>query len=152
MKLLESLLYKWAVGTQSDFIQRFQENENLYQQARNFWKDLDNLSLLLLLTFVVVGLAVALWFYYPFNNRPGRHYRPKYWWFFFIGAGVASFLITLGLEYSLVSPLKMAGATTLVWEIAAANLIWVWVVYVVASIIICNVPFKTNAYRWFKFY
>ena len=43
MKLLG--LYKWIIGTMSDFVKQFQNNETLYDKARAFWGDLESYSI-----------------------------------------------------------------------------------------------------------
>ena len=107
MKLLK--IYKWIAGGMPDFTRQFQENEQLYKQAQAFWNKLENSSLLIVLIFLVLGIALAAWYYKPYNNKPGRHYTPKHWAIFLIVTFAVTFLVTLGFEYFAVHP-KLQGA------------------------------------------
>ena len=147
MKLLK--LYKWIAGGMTDFTKSFQENEQLYKQAQTFWSKLENTSMLIVLIFLVLGIFLAAWYYQPYNNKPGRHYSPKYWALFLIVTFVVTFLVTLGFEYFAVSP-KLQGALLLESKIALGNAIYASVLYLITSIVWCN-WFPTNAYRIFKF-
>ena len=41
MKLLK--LYQWIAGKMTDFICQFQNNDSLYQQAKAFWNNLEDI-------------------------------------------------------------------------------------------------------------
>ena len=148
MKLLG--LYKWIIGTMSDFVKQFQNNETLYDKARAFWGDLESYSIFIVLLFLLGGIGMS-WFYYtPFNNQTGRHYKPKYWWFFLGITFISSLLVTLGFEY-LALPPKLDGSFLLEFKIAVANAIYSSLVYVLISWIWCQFNLPTNAYRYLKF-
>ena len=148
MKLLK--LYEWIIGTMSDFAKQFQENETLYNQARKFWINLEASSIIIVGLFIVLGLIMAYTYYKPFNDKPGRHYKPKYWWIFLGITFILSFLITLGAAYFMVPP-KIDGSFVLVLKIALANAIYSIIVYVLISWIWCQFNLPTNAYRYLKF-
>ena len=148
MKLLK--LYEWIIGTMSDFAKQFQENETLYNQARKFWINLEASSIIIVGLFIVLGLIMAYTYYKPFNDKPGRHYKPKYWWLFLGITFILSFLITLGAAYFMVPP-KIDGSFVLELKIALANAIYSIIVYVLISWIWCQFNLPTNAYRYLKF-
>ena len=141
-------MYEWIAGNMSDFIRPFQENENLYTQAKKFWRSLENYSVVSVVVFIIIAVVAAYWYYKPFNNQTGRHYHPKYWLFFWLGAFLASLLITFGLEYAFCEP-KLDGAMLLEFKIAFGNAIYTAVLYLIISIVWCN-ALPTNAYRYFK--
>lgn len=147
MKLLK--IYKWIAGGMPDFTRQFQENEQLYKQAQAFWNKLENSSLLIVLIFLVLGIALAAWYYKPYNNKPGRHYTPKHWAIFLIVTFVVTFLVTLGFEYFAVHS-KLQGAFMLEAKIALGNAIYAMGMYLITSLVWCN-WLPTNAYRMFKF-
>ena len=148
MKLLK--LYEWIIGTMSDFARQFQDNETLYNQARKFWSNLEASSIIIVGIFIVLGIIMAYTYYKPFNDKPGRHYKPKYWWIFLGITFILSFLITLGAAYFMVPP-KIEGSFVLELKIALANAIYSGIVYVLISWIWCQFNLPTNAYRYLKF-
>ena len=147
MKLLK--LYSWITGTMADFVKPFSENKALYNQAKGFWNKLENYSILIVLLFLVLGIACAAYYYTSYNNSPGRHYTPKHWILMFLITVVVTFLVTLGCEYLAVEP-KINGAFGVELKIAIANAIYAGLAYLLTSIVWCN-TLPTNAYRMFKF-
>jgi len=147
MKLLK--LYSWITGTMADFAKPFSNNKALYNQAKVFWNKLENSSLVIVLIFLVLGIAWAAFYYTSYNNNPGRHYTPKHWALMLLVTVVVTFLVTLGFEYLAVKP-KINGAFLLEVEIAIANALYAVLVYLLTSIVWCN-TLPTNAYKMFKF-
>ena len=146
MKLLK--LYDWIAGSMTDFTSHFKNNEALYNQARAFWNKLEGSSSIIVLIFVVLGIALAAFYYKPYNNLPGRHYTPKHWFIFLAITFVITFLLTFGFEYIAVEP-RLNGAMLLEIKVALGNAIYASILYFVVSVVWCN-AFPTNAYRWFK--
>lgn len=146
MKTLK--FYEWIAGNMSDFTRPFQNDENLANQAKNFWRSLENFSIVSVLIFILVAVVGVIIYYKPFNNSPGRHYHPKYWLIFWAISLIFSFVVTLGLEYFFCEP-KLNGALLLETKIALCNAIYTALLYLLISIIWCNF-FPTNAYRFFK--
>lgn len=146
MKLLK--LYDWIAGSMTDFTSQFKNNEILYNQARAFWNKLEGSSSIIFLIFVILGIALAAFYYKPYNNMPGRHYTPKHWLLFLAITFGVTFLLTFGFEYIAVAP-RLSGAMLLEIKVALGNAIYASILYFVVSIVWCN-AFTTNAYRWFK--
>lgn len=147
MKILP--FYKWIVGSMTDFTNQFKNNETLYNQARAYWSKLESSSVIILLTFIVLGIAMTICYYQPYNNRPGRHYTPKHWLFFLVSTFILSFLVTWGFEYFAIPP-RLTGTTILQMKIALGNAIYASFLYFFVSVIWCF-ALPTNAYRLFKF-
>lgn len=147
MKLLK--LYSWITGTMADFAKPFSENKALYNQAKGLWNKLENSSLVIVLIFLVLGIALAAYYYTSYNNKPGRHYTPKHWILMFLATAIVTFLVTLGFEYLAVEP-KINGAFLLEVKIAIANALYAVLIYLLTSIVWCN-TLPTNAYKMFKF-
>lgn len=147
MKLLK--LYSWITGTMADFTKHFSENKALYDQAKGFWNKLENSSSVIVLIFLILGIAWAAYYYTSYNNSPGRHYTPKHWILLLLATVVVTFLVTLGVEYLAVKP-KIDGAFLLEVKIAIANALYAAFAYLLTSIVWCN-KFPTNAYKMFKF-
>ena len=142
-------LYKWIIGTMSDFVKQFQDNETLYNQARNFWGRLEASSIIIVGIFIALGIVMAYTYYKPYNEKPGRHYKPKHWWIFGGITFVMSLVITLLAVYFMVPP-KIDGSFVLELKIAVANAIYSSLVYVIISWIWCQFNLPTNAYRYLK--
>lgn len=141
------ILCTWLAGSKNDFIKQFRENEQLYNQAKDFWKDLEG-SLLWIFPIVIAVVAVLI-YYTWFNNSPGRHYHPKYWGLFLVGMTVFVWIGSFGLEYYLHGS-ALTGATKVLSLIATEYSIYAVGVYLLLSVIWCN-WLPTNAYRLFKF-
>lgn len=147
MKLLK--LYSWISGSMTDFTKPFKENEALYKQARAFWGQLENNSMVVFLICIVLGIALAIYYYKPYNDSPGRHYTLKHWLIFLFITFVLTFVVTFGFEYLAVTP-KLSGAMGLEAKIALGNAIYASILYFITSVVWCNVG-STNACRIFKF-
>ena len=147
MKLLK--IYSWIAGSKSDFIKSFRDNEALYQQAKNFWTNLDKSSLLLIAIFIVLGIFCAFYYYKPYNNKPGRHYTIQHWVGFLILTFIVTLLVTFGSEYLIAEP-NLKGAVGLEIKIAIGNAIYASAIYFITSLVWCNIG-TTNAYRFLKF-
>lgn len=147
MKLLK--IYSWLAGTMNDFTAPFRDDETLYNQATVFWRKLDNASISFVIAMLVIGIALAYYYYGPFNNLPGRKYTPK-WWSIMCGvATIVTFFITLLLEYIAARP-TMQGAWGVEFKVAFCNAIYTAVLYFLVSVVVCQSNIKTNAYKLFK--
>ena len=92
---------------------------------------------------------MAYTYYKPYNEKPGRHYKPKHWWIFGGITFVVTFVITLIAVYFMVPP-KIDGSFVLELKIAVANAIYSSLVYALISWIWCQFNLPTNAYRYLK--
>lgn len=147
MKIIEA--YEWVAGSMSDFTRPFQDNETLFNQAKAFWRHLDGSMMGVIAIMVILGIVFAAYYYKPYNDNPGRRYRPIHWLIFLSITFVVTFLITWGFEYIIVKP-ALNGANILEMKIALGNAIYAVVLYFVTSVVWCNFA-PTNAYRLFKF-
>lgn len=136
--------------SKNDFISQFKENESLYQQAKTFWKHLEGLSICYYAIAILLGIALAWWYYKPFNETPGRHYLPKYWCYFLIGSGFAAAFLTFVLEIIVAKP-QLDGAWGVEVQVALINAVYTVVLYLLVSILWC-VSNKTNAYPFYKIF
>lgn len=147
MKLLE--IYSWLAGTKNDFINSFRNDDSLYNLAITFWDKLDNGSIGFIITMLVIGIALAYYYYGPFNNKPGRKYTPK-WWGIMCGVAIGlTSIVTLILEYFIAKP-NMQGAWSVEIKVALCNAIYAGVIYFLTSVVVCQCNIKTNAYKLFK--
>lgn len=143
-------LYKWLIGSMSDFCKPFQNNERLYNQAKSFWNQLESSSAIVIVIFIVLGLLLAISYYKPFNDQPHRHYKPRYWFIFWGGTILLSFVVTIVFLYISHEP-KLQGSLILELKIAFANSLYAGVIYLLVSWVWCQFNLPTNAYRLIKF-
>lgn len=148
MKLLETF-YGWIAGTKSDFTRPFRDSETMLSQANKFWGTLESSTIFILLIFFFTGIIMASIYFGPYNNKPGRHYRPRYWFMFMLVTLIVAFVATIGFE-CIACPPKLDGALVLELKIALGNSIYAIGTYLMASIIWCN-TLPTNACRILKF-
>ena len=146
MKILS--FYKWIAGSMTDFINQFRNNEALYNQARAFWNKMESSAPIILIIFLVLGISLAVFYYQPYHNRPGRHYTPKHWLIFLAVTFVLTFFVTWGFEYIAVKPV-LDTTTMLQVKIALGNAIYASLLYLVVSFVWCQI-LPTNAYRLLK--
>ena len=142
-------LYEWIAGSMSNFTRPFQENEALFNQAKSFWRHLDGFMMVVIAIFVVLGIALAAAYYKPYNEKPGRHYRPTHWLIFLAITFVLTFAVTWGFEYIAVKPV-LKGAAMLEMKVALGHAIYASVLCFLTCVVWCN-ALPTNAYRLFKF-
>ncbi len=136
--------------SKNDFISQFKENDSLYKQAKTFWKHLEGLSLGYYAIAILLGIALACWYYKPFNESPGRHYLPKYWCRFLILAVFFAAIFTFVLEFVVAKP-QLDGALGIEIKVALINAVYTVVLYLLVSILWC-VSNKTNAYPFYKIF
>ena len=141
-------IHTFWVGSLSKFAQPFKDNEALYNQARAFWRNLEGCSPFLTIAFVVISLALAWYYYFPFNNQPGRHYRVRYWLGFGFVAAIVTLIASMVIEYAMATP-KLDGALAIEVIIAIFNALYSFFAYIVVSLVFCKC-FTTNAYPFYK--
>lgn len=140
-------IHTWAAGTLSDFARPFKENEVLYNQARAFWHTLEGCSLGLTIVSVLIAFGLAWLYYIPFNNQPGRHYKPSYWGRFFVATFLVTFVFSIFLEIIMAGH-RLDGAIRAELMIAGINSLYALLFYLLASFLFCKCS-KTNAYPIF---
>lgn len=141
-------LYEWFIGKQSAFVNSFVDNEQLKAQAKAFWKQLESGTWFYIIAFIVIAAFFAYLYYKPYNNRPGRHFRPSHWAIFGVISIVVTFLATLLIAVLMAYP-KLDGSFVIEFKIALANILYAAVIYILCSLGFC-LSGKTNAYIPFK--
>lgn len=143
-------IFHWT--SQKEFLQPFVENETKLQQARLFWKSLEETDLYVggILVFITAFCCIS--YYTWFNNisKPfGYHYRRRYW----AGAWAVCGLLLIGCLLGIDQSVKFTG---LVGADGILTQRWICVgicyslLYLILSCFWC-LWFPTNAYRLFKF-
>lgn len=139
----------FLLPSKGKFLQNFAENEQLKAQAEQVWRRLDDLSLILLIMTVFIGVGLAVYYYTSYNEMPGRHYKVKYWGIWAAIAFALSLVGTALIEYFGIKTNIKSGLTSLYWLCALNNAIYCFILYFFTSLVWCNF-FRTNAYKFLK--
>lgn len=125
-------------------------SEQLRPQADAVWRSLDGWTLWLLIIMAVLGIGLAAYYYKPYNDMPGRHYKVSHWAIWGIISVALTFIATLCFEYfGIKTHLPKTGLNNLYILTALNNAIYCAILYFVTSVVWCNIA-PTNAYRLFK--
>lgn len=144
MKLLN--IYQPAIQNERAFVNSF--NDNLQDIARHFWRDMNGVAPFFIVTAIVIGIAVCYYYYGPYNNKPGRHYKPSHWVGFMFISFLATLFVTDIVEHVLVKTTLNGAGMTMFW-IALQNAVYsILFVYLPMSVFWCKF-LKTKAYRIF---
>lgn len=132
----------WFTSRQ-DYLGKYANDDSAKKAATKLWNAIDGDGWVPFLLMVLLTALIAWVYYFPVNNKPGRHYHPKWWGIFGVVTLAAVFAMTIvccfflakspGFDYGLI--LKASGVNTL----------YAAVVYLLFSVII-NRTGKSNAY------
>ena len=117
--------------------------------ARAFWSNLDSAAIYFIILFVILGILIACFYYYGYNRFPGRKYKVQHWVLWLVITAVATVAITLGLGNAIVTS-NLQEKFGFLLRISLINGVYALAVYFISSVIICNLPIATNAYRFLK--
>lgn len=142
-------IYKWGLPNQGAYLSRYQGNEQLYNMARSFWESLESAAIYFLVFFIVFGIAGACIYYYWYNKGAGRRYKVWQWAMWLGITSVFIFAVTLIFGNISVSSNLQEKFGFLI-RISLINCIYGICVYFISSLVICNIPVRTNAFRFLK--
>ena len=142
-------LYKWGLPSQAEHLNRYRDNDALYGMARSFWNSMDSASIYFLIAFLAIGLALVSFYYYGYNRWPGRKYRIQHWALWLGITTALTIAVTFVLGSAIVST-RLPEKIGFLLRVSIINGVYSIIVYFVASLIICNIPVPTNAFRFLK--
>lgn len=141
----------WWIN-QKEFLRNFSEDETRLQQARRFWKSLEETDLEVWIAIIGLTGIVCVSYYTWFNKifRPfGYHYRRRYW----VGALLVCWILLFACIFYIdqsVLYVGLSGSNDILWTRRVSAIGWSTCIYILLSIIWC-LWLPTNAYRWVKF-
>lgn len=138
----------FLLQSKGKFLNNF-TNDNLKSQADAVWRHLAEWTPFLLIIMAVLGVGLAAYYYKPYNNQPGRHYKISHWAVWGIISVALTFITTLCIEYFAIKTNLKHGLTSLYMLTALNNAIYCAILYLVTSVVWC-LALPTNAYRFFK--
>lgn len=115
------------VGTTEDP----EEIEDKKQVAIEFWNGIDANDHWMLIAMIVITALFCYLYFIPYNNRPGRHYKPSHWFGFYVFAVIATLLSTFGMCCLFVNYSYDEG---FVWTVSLINSALVILFYFLISI------------------
>lgn len=129
-----------------DYLAKYADNESAKKAATRLWNSIDSGDMILVAAMFILTFAICWYYYFPFNNKSGRHYHPKYWGYFF----AVSFIFVLALSYAGCCMIaKNPGFDTgFLFKVSLLNAGYAVLVYLIMSMII-NRTGKSNAYPLF---
>lgn len=138
----------FLLQSKGKFLNHF-TNDNLKTQADAVWRQLEGWTPGLLIIMAVLGVGFAAYYYKPYNDQPGRHYKMTHWAIWGVISIALTFIATLCIEYFAIKTNLKSGLTSLYMLTALNNAIYCAILYLVTSVVWC-MCLPTNAYRFFK--
>lgn len=145
---MDLIKFFFLLPKKGSFLQGF-ANEQLKSQADLVWRQIYGISGYLLVFSVLLGIALAAYYYTVDNEQPGRHYKVSRWILWMFISSAVTFIGTLILEYVLVKTNLKRGIMSLYCLCAINNAIYCLITYFITSFVWCNC-FRTNAYKFLK--
>ena len=142
-------LYDWGLPNQAEHLNRYKDNEPLYNMARSLWSSIDSASMYFLAAAFAVAIVVVCFYYYGYNKLPGRKYRIRHWTIWLAITAIITIGLTMILGNAMVSS-TLKEQVGFILRISLINGVYASAIYFIASFIICNLPVPTNAYRFLK--
>lgn len=128
-----------------DYLAPYVEDESAKKAATKLWSTIVSGDLVLWGLMFLITVSVCYYYFFPFNEKPGRHYHPKWWGLFYIVVLLLVFLSTfIGCWCIAKNPGFDIG---LLLKVSAINMFYAAILYFVISIGFIKTG-KSNAYPW----
>lgn len=128
------------------YLANYADNESAKKAATRLWNSIDGGDWIPFVIMIVLTVLYCWGYFFPYNNIPGRHYRPVHWFGFGLCNFVSVFLITFIVCYMLVP--NPGFDIWLLVKVAFVNTLIALILYYIISTII-NRSGKSNAYPWY---
>lgn len=130
------------------YLAYYANDESAMNAASKFWNSISSWSWVLLLAMLVVAIIVCWIYFFPFNNRSGKHYKPIYRYYSWLISFVAAFVVTMVLSYFMAK--NPSFGFGLICKISFINAIYAIVISLIVSLILDQTG-RSNAYPLFLF-
>ena len=131
--------------SKKDYLKPFADNESAKKAATKLWTAIDTNDWIPFVLMIILTIAICLYYYFPFNKMPGRHYHPKWCAMFCLVAVVLVFLSSFA-ECWLIAKNPGFDKGFLV-KVSAVNVLYALLLDFIVSIFIIKSG-KSNAYPW----
>lgn len=132
--------------TKKAYLTPYTEDEAAKKAATKLWNAIDHNNFILVGSMILLTIFIGWVYFYPFNQRPGRHYHPKYWGIWGGIAIVLTFILTFVFCYFTAKNPSFDYALLL--KVSALNALYSIIVYAVITFFI-NRYGNSNAYPIF---
>lgn len=123
------------------YLASYADDESAKKVAARLWNSVTSYELWAFVFMLCLTIAFCYYYYFPFNNKPGRHYHLKFWALFYVMTVV---FILFGTFFFFLCCAKNSGFDTwLLWRISFMNAAYSFLAYIVCSIMFSR---KSNAY------
>lgn len=129
--------------SKKDYLKPFADDESAKKAAMKLWTAIDSNDWIPFVLMVILTAIICLYYFFPFNKMPGRHYHPK-WWGVFCGVSLlAIFVVSFFVCYLLAQ--NPGFDYGFLFKVSAMNTIYALALYAILSWVI-NRTGKSNAY------
>ena len=129
--------------SRKDFLGLYKDSEAARNMAIRFWESAEQTEILAFGLMLILSVLICWIYYFPFNNMPGRHYKPIYMFAFMGAAIVAVLILSFLLFLCLVDNSQFNGG--FLAKLSVVNAIYCIIAFFLVAIIICKSG-KSNAY------
>lgn len=129
--------------SRKDFLGLYKDSEAAKNAAVRFWESAEQTEILAVGLMLILSVFICWIYYFPFNNMPGRHYKPSFMCMFMGASIVAVFIFSFLLFLCLVDNSQFNEG--FLAKLSVMNALYGFVVYLLVAFIICKSG-KSNAY------
>lgn len=128
------------------YLAHYADDDSAKKAATKLWNAIEGSGEITLLILMAALTGIICWYYFfPFNKKSGRHYKPKWWWIFGGISIVVTFVASFVTCYAIA---KNPGFDTgLLIKVSVINAFYAAIFYAIVSMII-NRTGKSNAYPY----
>lgn len=143
-----STFYGWAVSSTS--LADANKANGMRDAALAAWSHLSQYTLVFVAIMLISSIGMAIYYYTEYNDQPKRHYTPQQWAFVGLVSIIIVFVATLVFAIVMQKTGNIEGLFILELKLALCNTLYAIFFYLLTSLVWCNSPFPTNAYRFLK--
>lgn len=144
-------LFTWPYLGQDALAQRdFQDDEQALTAVKQFFSAIDGTSTILLIISIVLPAVICIYYHKGFNNKPGRHYIPKYQFMFFLVSAAATLVVSWIVEIAIVKLPPVDGNFGVFrFLVAIGSMCFGMVIYTITALVF-GFTGRTNAFPLHK--
>ena len=120
-------------------------DESAKKAATKLWNAIAGGEIALVVLMAILTGIICWYYFFPFNEKPGRHYHPKWWWVFGGISLVVTFLASLLACYVIAKNPNFNMGFLL--RVSIINTFYAVILFVVMSYVFIKTG-KSNAYPW----
>lgn len=138
-----------SLPSRVQFADQLSTNESAHTWALELWNDLNEFAPFFIFGSIFIGAIAAWYFYFPYNNYPGRRYKMRRWLIFGLCATVIVTWTTICSLYGIIDT-RLNNVFSIYLRIGILCGIYSISGWFITSLIICNLPVKSNAFLFFR--